>query len=134
MIVTDSRVKEWVKERTGLTLGETSVAIGEERNGHIIAGVSYDCWTKNNIFVSMAVDESPSKEFWQVVSSYPFDQLGCSRITAMLESGNERSKKLTLHGGFKEECRLAGAASDGSDLVMYVMRKSDCQVFDWSKE
>lgn len=133
MIITDSRVPKWVKTHTGLTLGKTAVGIGEERDGKIIAGVTFDCWTKNNIFVSMAVGGKTSKEFWEVVAKYPFEQLGCTRVTAIVESSNMKSIKLTLHGGFTEECRLVGAASDGSDLIMYKMHKDDCRVLDWDK-
>jgi hypothetical protein len=134
MIVTDSRVVNWVKYRTGLSLGATAVGIGEERNGKLIAGVSYDCWTKNNVFVSLAVDESPSKLFWATVADYPFEKLNCQRVTAMIESSNDKSLSIAKHGGFAEECRLKGAAADGSDLVMHVLRKDDCRVFNWRRK
>jgi len=134
MIATDPRVVNWVKHRTGLSLGATAVGIGEERDGKIIAGAAFDCWTVNNIFVSLAVDESPSKDFWLFVTDYPFEQLGCTRVTAMLESGNEKSEKITKHMGFTEECRLVGAASNGGDLVMHVLRKPDCRVVKWSEQ
>jgi len=134
MIITDSRVVNWVKFRTGLSLGATAVGIGEERNGKLIAGVSYDCWTKKNVFVSLAVDESPSKLFWAVVADYPFEKLQCDRVTAMLEGSNTKSAKVTQHMGFTEECRLKGAAADGSDLVMHVLHKDDCRVFNWRRK
>ena len=134
MIVTDARVVNWVKFRTGLSLGATAVGIGEERGGKLIAGVSYDCWTKNNVFVSLAVDESPSKLFWAVVADYPFEKLQCNRVTAMIEGSNTKSAKIAKHGGFTEECRLKGAAEDGSDLVMHVLHKDDCRVFNWRRK
>ncbi len=56
--------------------------------------------------------------------SYPFRQLECRRITALIERKNKRSRKMVQRLGFKEEGMLRKAGEKG-DLFVYGLLPED---------
>lgn len=52
--------------------------------------------------------------------AYPFVQLGCKRITAIVEKHNKRSRMMCRRLGFVEEGKLRKAGEKG-DLLIYGM-------------
>jgi RimJ/RimL family protein N-acetyltransferase len=53
--------------------------------------------------------------------------LGCARVTAPVEAKNLAARKFNEHIGFTQEAAMKGAASDGGDIILYVMRREDCR-------
>ena len=53
------------------------------------------------------------------VMAYPFENLKCSRVTALIRRDNKRSRKLAKGMGFVEEGRLRKASKDGVDVFLY---------------
>lgn len=131
MIVFGKYVVQWVRDQVGVSIGDTATAIGYERNGILAAGVTFEMHTVNNIFVCLAAEASPTRDFWKIAVDYAFKQLGCSRITALIAATNHKSIKLAENGGFVEEARMKGASKDGSDLIVYALWKSDCRILNW---
>lgn len=52
------------------------------------------------------------------VFAYPFSQLQCQRVTALIDKKNYRARKMVQRLGFKEEGKLR-KASDRGDMFIY---------------
>lgn len=66
-----------------------------------------------------------------VFFSYPFQELGLRRVTALVAKKNKKSRKLCEDLGFSQEGRLRQAAVNGDDLIVYGLLRKDCR---WLKE
>lgn len=103
--------------------------IGRLRGDELVGAVLYEGWSGPNIIMHVAGVDGHwiSRELLEKAFTYPFKQLGCKRITAWLESSNLKSQRLIEHTGFTKEAVLEGAATDGSDVILYRMWKEDCR-------
>ncbi|MBX2825814.1 MAG: GNAT family N-acetyltransferase [Gammaproteobacteria bacterium] len=63
------------------------------------------------------------------ILTYPFRQLGCRRITALVRKDNRKSRKMVQQIGFKQEGKLRAANPDGTDLFVYGLLPSDYRLF-----
>ena len=63
--------------------------------------------------------------------SYPFDQLGCSRITAIIRDGNKQSLRLCQGLGFKREGTLRRGHNGRTNAVVLSMLQHECK---WLKD
>lgn len=122
-------VGQWVCERTG---GQwypgCGTAIGFTFDDKVAAGAIYTAHTGADVQLGFAVDDrrvfnraSIWFAFW-----YPFQQLGCRRITARVDCDNLRSLALVEHLGFVREATLTDAAPNG-DQIQFRMLKSECR-------
>jgi RimJ/RimL family protein N-acetyltransferase len=105
-------------------------ALGLERDGELIAGVIYEGYNKHNVWMHVAAVPGKrwmTKEYLRAAFLYPFVQLGCSRVSGYVEAWNMDARKFDEHLGFRQEATLQGAASDGGDVILYVMRRSECK-------
>ena len=112
----------WVKGR-GTTIGLCN------KDGELIAGVLYEDYNKANLIMHVAAIPGGrwlTREFLHVAFSYPFEQLGVSRVTGVVPSENLAARKFDEHLGFELEATLTGA-HPGGDLLIYVMRKEHCR-------
>jgi len=132
MLVIGSGVAEWVFQRVGGAVSDHSQGIGWKKDGQLVAGVAYEGFSGSNVFVHQRIDGSPPRQFWWAVTDYPFNQLGCSRITGLVESTNTDALKLNKHIGFKVEATLEKAGRNDSDLVVMVLWKEDCRFLRWN--
>lgn len=71
--------------------------------------------------------------FWWAVTDYPFNQLGCKRITGLVESTNKKALELNKHIGFRVEATLEKAGQNDADMVVMVLWKEDCRFLRWKK-
>lgn len=104
--------------------------IGVERDGHLVGGVIFDSYSTNNIFMHVAGTDGiqwATKSFVKACFGYPFNQLGCKRVSGWVEASNEKARRLDEHLGFKKEAILQGAARDGGDVIIYRMWKHECR-------
>lgn len=62
-----------------------------------------------------------------ITFAYPFEQLGCVKITATVPTRNQKAVLFNRKLGFVEEARVANLFPDGSDLSIMTMRKEDCR-------
>lgn len=113
----------------GLARASDMAAIGLERGGNLVAGAVYEGFNGHNMWVHLAGSPGRSwlnREFLMSSFRYPFIQCGVGRLSGYVNASNTDARRFDEHIGFKEEARLHGAAPDGGDVIIYVMRKEDC--------
>lgn len=122
-----ARVIEWVERKLDDHF-PLATAIGLERDGELVAGVLYDRYNGASICMHVAADGSNwlTREFLFVAFAYPFNQLGCKRITGIVNSNNVRAQRFDEHLGFTLEARLKDAMPDGADMLIYRMLRDEC--------
>lgn len=129
MIVIGQEVIDWVQEKFACNDFGPSVGIGYARHGALVAGVLYNGYTVKNICMHIASDGSKqwlNRQFLWTAFDYPFNQLKCSRVTALVGEGNHDARRFDEHIGFKLEARLTDACPSG-DLLVYRMLKYECR-------
>jgi RimJ/RimL family protein N-acetyltransferase len=130
VIVYGDEVIEWVAKRTN-EYGNFGAAtgIGVKKDGELIGGVVYNEWNGVNCCMhTAAVAGAPwlSRTTLFAFFHYPFIQLGCNRVTALVGQGNIKSRKLVFGVGFRIEAHLEGAHPTG-DLIVYAMWRDRCR-------
>lgn len=129
IISNPARVWAYVREQVPVPIVAGMKGLGLERDGELTAGVLYEGY--NGVNVWMHVGITPGKkltmEFIRYCFYYPFVELGCKRVSGYVEDSNEAAKRFDEHLGFTREAVLRGAAADGGDVILYVMRKEDCR-------
>lgn len=97
-------------------------------NDVLVGGVTYTQWNGANIVVDIAVEAKRwcTPDILYCLFSFPFEQLGCKRMTAPIAASNKRSIKFVEHLGFTLEATLKDACKDG-DMLLYSMTKEKCR-------
>ena len=87
MIVTDGRVAQFVADKCGLhTFSRPFTCMGIEKDGQIIAGVVFNCFTGNDITVTVAGERgSFTRHFIKEVGRYVFETNNCLRMSVTTE-------------------------------------------------
>lgn len=133
-IVSDpARVFAFCKERMPLSLVAGMKGLGLERDGELVAGVIYEGYNNYNVWMHVAAEPGAkwlNKEFLRYCFHYPFVELGCKRVSGYVEAHNAPARRFDEHLGFRQEAVLQGAASDGGDVILYVMRREDCRYLE----
>lgn len=104
--------------------------IGLERDGELVAGVLYEGFNGRNVWMHVAGEPGGrwmTKSLLRTAFDYPFNQMGVERISGYVNASNHAARRLDEHLGFREEATLHGAAPDGGDVLIYVMRREDCR-------
>ena len=68
-----------------------------------------------------------TRDFLRAGFAYPFLVCGVKRLSGYVIASNTAACRLNEHLGYRVEATLAGAAPDGGDVLIYVMRKEDCR-------
>ncbi|VVE00714.1 hypothetical protein PIN31115_02089 [Pandoraea iniqua] len=108
-------------------------AIGLEHDGNLVAGVVYEAKSGPNILMHVASDGSRhwmTPAYLSACFRYPFVQEGCTRITGLVRADNVEAQRFDEHLGFKREGQLRAACTDGTDLIVYGMLKSECRFIE----
>jgi len=133
-IVSDPvRVYQYCRQFLHLPAVGGMKGLGLEKDGELVAGVIYEGFNGHNVFVHIAAEPGGNwitKSFWDYCFFYPFIEMKVSRMTAYVEARNAQSIRFVEHLGFVIEAVLAGAASDGGAVRLYVMRREDCRYVD----
>lgn len=129
IVVNDERIARFVAEVVGSDDFTAHGTIGVERLGELIAGIVYDNFNGANI--CMHVGARPgvnwvSRKLLRLVFGYPFEQLGCRRVTGLVPETNLRSRRFCEHLGFDLETRIRGGHPDG-DVLVYSMFRENCR-------
>lgn len=104
--------------------------LGLERDGELIAGVLYEGFNGRNVWMHVAAEPGKkwmTRDYLRYCFHYPFNEMGVDRVSGYVSASNADARRLDEHLGFKQEAVLAGAASDGGDVLIYVMRRGDCR-------
>jgi len=104
--------------------------IGLRRHGVLVAAMVYEHFNGRNIWCHIAA--VPGRHWLTRYAllaclSYPFKVCGVERMTAQVMASNRDAIRFVEHVGFVEEARLRGAASDGGDVILFVLWKKDCR-------
>lgn len=108
-------------------------ALGVVRNGELVGGVVYHGYVVHDVQVSIAFD----RPGWalpgtlRALFSYPFNQLGCRRMTAIVGRKNKRSRKLVLGLGFRLEGVHIKGLDGVQDAFSFGLLKENCK---WIKD
>ena len=84
MIVTDQRVARFVGARIDAIIYPPYTCMGIERDGEIIGGAVFNCFTGHDVEATIA-GRGWSRRFLQAVGTYVFEQLKCGRIQVTTE-------------------------------------------------
>lgn len=104
------------------------VVIARVDGEKLLGGVILRDWNGASILMHVAgfTPHWLSRDFLWVCFHYPFVQLGCKKVLALVSSGNPRAIDFDKKIGFIEECRIKEADLNG-DLVLLSMRREDCR-------
>ena len=93
-----------------------------ERGVGIIAVALYQNFRGTDIELIFAAEPGSKwaqRDLMNMVLRYPFKQLGCNRITAIIRKDNKRARYLVQRIGFKQEGKVRRADVDGEDMFIY---------------
>lgn len=124
MIVTDERVARYVGERCGTVIYPPYTAMGIEKYDRIVAGVVFNCFSGNDIAVTIAGERGAfTRSFIREVGHYVFTQIGCLRMSITTEQPNviELAKRL----GAQTEGRKRNHFGKGRDGIILGILKED---------
>ena len=123
------RVWRFVHASTGVPASSTMKGLGLEKAGELVSGVLYENWNGVNVFMHVALAPGArwTRRYLWYSFYYPFVELGVKRISGWVEASNLEARRLDERLGFRAEATLAGAAHDGGDVILYVMRREECR-------
>jgi RimJ/RimL family protein N-acetyltransferase len=101
----DKELARWAGERLGMHIAEPNTSIGVAHKGHIVAVAVFNNFRPPNIEITF-VTSSPrwaTKNAVRAILRYPFLELGCKRVTAIIEATNQPARAFLCRLGFKLE-------------------------------
>lgn len=107
-----------------------AAAIGIEKNGDLVGGVVFDCYTGSNVMMHVASNGSKywlNPAFMYFCFAHAFITLKCNVITGLVRADNQKALNFDINLGFKHTGRLPQACSDGTDILILTMLKAECR-------
>jgi len=133
-IISDpGRVWAFCRQHTPVPMVAGMKGLGLERDNELVAGVIYEGWNGVNLWMHVAAEPGKrwmTRDYLRYCFYYPFEELGCKRVSGYVEASNEVARRFDEHLGFQQEAVLKGAATDGGDVVLYVMRRENCRFLE----
>ena len=124
MIVVGQGVVDWVAAKTGSDFSLAARGIGLERDGRLIAGVTYEKFNGRNVFVHHCIEGRITRQYIWTICDYPFNQLKVERVTGHMPASNKKAIAFATKIGFRLEAVLKDAHPQG-DLLYFVGRRND---------
>src|SRR6185437_8300979 len=121
----DREIARWVGDQVGIKDFGPCAAIGVARGDKIIAGAVFNRYAHPNIEATIATI-SPrwaTPDVLRAFLRYPFDQLGCKRITAVTEITNQPARAFLCRLGFRQEGIHPDAFTHGDGVSYGLLRK-----------
>lgn len=126
----DFFISQWVGFRIDEPDFGPCTAIGLEEDGNLVAGVVYNLYNGPSICMHVAAEPGKrwmTKDYLYRCFAYPFEQLGCTRVTGLVKADNMEARRFDEHLGFKQEGIIRKGATDGTDMILYGMLKEECR-------
>lgn len=107
-------------------------AFGVIKDGRAVCVVIWNTYRNMRFGSDMRVIIASENPKWclpgvlRQLFSYPFEQAGCARITAVIRDGNERSLKLCRGLGFRREGVVRRGFNGKSNAIVLGMLKEEC--------
>lgn len=129
----DAAVAAWAAKLmpVRMTTFRDCVAIGVEREGYLIAAAVFTDYHIREHGRDIQISFAATYPAWATratirgILSYPFMQLGCSRLTTLVARPNKRARRLIEGLGFRLEGVHWHAYDGRSDAISYCLRKDD---------
>lgn len=96
--------------------------MGIERDGDVVSGVVFNCYTRTDIHVTVAGTVWP-RQFLREVGKYVFSQLKCERITVITHQARVESIAARLGG--RREGILRNYFGPGQDGILIGILKAE---------
>jgi RimJ/RimL family protein N-acetyltransferase len=127
-IVIGEHVSRWVVNQLGGVYTGAEVGIGLEKNGELIAGVSYYQYNGRSIAMSIAAKGKrwANRNYLHAIFAYPLRQLKLNKVLALIDSENVESMRFAQKLGAKREATIEGAGKFG-DMVVWSMSLNHCK-------
>jgi len=125
-----ARVLEFVRTLMPMNDVEHMKGLGLERDGQLVAGVLYEGFNGQNVWMHVAGAPGSkwmTRDYLRYCFQYPFNEMGVKRVSGYVNASNTAARRLDEHLGFKPEATLTGAAPDGGDVILYAMWRKDCR-------
>ena len=117
-------MSQWMSEK--MADDHNRQAIGYEKDGKLIAAVTYSGFTGYDIEMGLLTAGRVPPGFVKAVFSYPFNQLNCRRVTAEVASKNSGMLNLMERFGFRREGVKKDALPE-DDYIVFGMTRSECK-------
>ncbi len=119
----------WQFPQTRMPFVSDAKGLGLERNGTLVAGVIYENFNPHCATIHIAVQDPAalSPAFVRYICHYPFVQCNLPRLFSTVAQSNHASRRITARFGGKVVAILAGAAYDGSALLVHEFRRDACR-------
>jgi RimJ/RimL family protein N-acetyltransferase len=130
IVINTGRVLQFVQERCFVPAAQNMMGIGLEEDGSLIAGVLYDGYNEQNVWMHVAAIPGRrwlNRAYLQYCFDYPFNIMKVKRISGWVEEDNVEARRFDEHLGFKHECTLKGAGKNGVDVLIYAMWRDQCR-------
>lgn len=114
----------------GLHCADDMRAIGLRNDGELVAAAVYEGFNGQNMWAHLCGVPGKrwmTRDFLRAGFAYPFLVCGVQRLSGYVNADNLEARRLNEHFGYRHEATLAGAAPDGGDVLIYVMRREDCR-------
>lgn len=133
----DDDVGAWIFERTrGQWVKGQGAAVGITYATSLVAGFAYTMYNGANVWGAIASDPAHrgrwlTREVLAAIFDYPFKQLKCKRISALVYESNTVSQHFLRRLGFSLEATLEDAAPEG-DMLVFRLLARECRWLDLS--
>lgn len=101
----DEALAKWAGDRLGMEIGKPNTSIGVVHKGQIVAAAVFNNFRAPNIEITFVTSSArwASPGAVRAIFRYPFLQLGCKRLTAIIEATNQPARAFLCRLGFKLE-------------------------------
>lgn len=131
LIGADGLVGEFVRARIPHMRDQSWGAyttLGVVRRGRLVGGVVYYAWRGFDVQIGVAFERG-----WalpgtlRALFAYPFQELGCRRVTAVTAKKNKRARKALIKAGFRLEGVIRCGLDGVRDGFVYGLLKQECR-------
>lgn len=125
----NSWIAQWVFKRTGGGGGVSATGIAIIEGDRPTCAVAFTDYNGLNVSVHIAVERHLGlRTLLHLTGEYCFNQLGCKRLTFVIESSNVRVVNFVSKLGAVQEGRLVGAGKLGNDILISRLTP-DCAIW-----
>jgi hypothetical protein len=121
-----SRVGRWMYSKGAGQWREGSTCIGLTHNGELVAGVMYDYFNGASVFANIAITGRVTRTWLWYICAYPFNQLKCQVVIALVAGDNLKSQRFVTRFGFQPVAIIPQADPCGS-MGIYALYRSQCR-------
>jgi hypothetical protein len=125
----DLRIAAFVADQCGCGFVRPYTTLGWERNGELVGGVVFNCFTGHDIELTLAGRGTVTRQAMRDIADYVFRQLGASRGSIRTRASRRDIIDQAERIGFKREGYHPRLFGD-DDGVSFGMTRDDCRWLD----